>query len=417
MAPRKETAGNEAPAAPKETTERKDAAERKPVRDLQWTPPTLEEARAMPLGLALTCARNEYKEIRKTQEGQIQNRKYKYADLADILEAVNPTLARYGIEIFNETVIENVSIREEKKDDSRRRSRDDEPVQLGDVVEESWIMLAITAKKGGEDSCINLPICRVGEKPQLIGANLTYMRRYGLQLVLGISPDDDTDGQSPNQNESNSRREDRRYDPREDERRDDRWRDNPPRDERGEGERDEQHRRDERKDRQEPELSNMAKNHIDMIRSAGNMASCENFWKMFKDKNPSEYDFQIVKDIYKARYKQLRDSDPLNMDNRSREDGNQKNDEKPAAREPDVPLEDEHMSPEEMIRAIEKELNNVGSVEEYDEWVRKNKGLLDAATQFPPDAEAVNDMMDATLNRVIASGGRGNGGGRGSEDF
>lgn len=402
MAERNKPAERDANLAP--------AAPKKAETGFAWTPPSAEEAKAMPLGVAITCARNEYDSIRKTQEGQIQNRKYKYADLADILAAIDPVLAKYHIEIFNQTKIENLKVRPEEKKrddrDNRRRDRDEERSDPVGAEEEPWIILTVTAAKGDDESVAELPICRVGSKSQDIGAAITYMRRYGLQMVLGISPDDDTDGQSDDASSG------RRFDPREDERRardedsrsrdrdDDSWRDNPPRDERGENDR---RREDERgSGRRGPDLSRLALDTIQLIKTAGNTASCENFWKSFKSKNPSDDEFEHVKKIYVDRYKHLRDSDPLGMDERSR-DRRADEAEKP---KPDVPVEDEHVSPDEMIRNIEKELENITSLAAYHEWIEKNRLLLDAASQFPPDADTVNDMLDATMNRVIASGGR-----------
>lgn len=93
--------------------------------------------------------------------------KSKFADLATVLDTVKPTLAKHRLGVVQlPTEVEGVG-----------------PALSTMLIHESgeFVRSTIGLRPGKQD-------------PQGIGAALTYARRYGLQAVLGITADDDDDG-------------------------------------------------------------------------------------------------------------------------------------------------------------------------------------------------------------------------------
>lgn len=87
-----------------------------------------------------------------------------YADLADVLAAVRPTLAAEGIALV-------------------------QPIR----VTEHGAELVTALLKGAEriESALPLPL---DQKPQDMGSRLTYLRRFMLAALVGVAAEDDDDG-------------------------------------------------------------------------------------------------------------------------------------------------------------------------------------------------------------------------------
>lgn len=87
-----------------------------------------------------------------------------YADLADVLAAVRPTLAAQGIALV-------------------------QPIR----VTEHGAELVTALLKGDEriESALPLPL---DSKPQDMGSRLTYLRRFMLAALVGVAAEDDDDG-------------------------------------------------------------------------------------------------------------------------------------------------------------------------------------------------------------------------------
>lgn len=399
--------------AKKDTLEKTEEQVKPPVKDavydpetsIGWFEPTLAEARDMSLSRAMANARAEFGEIRKTKEGQIQNRKYMYADHADVLHAIVDVLAKYEIEVTHK-----VNYREMKRD--------------------TWMFIEVTASKFDDERSLEWPIGPVEDKNQTNGANLTYARRYAISALFNLAPDEDTDGQSPDSEDRrddrgrNDRRDygrDRRDDDRSnfdqrDERDPDAWREgvgDSDRDGRSGGDGNRSERREEPgavrsgKIRSEPDKGKgksagsddkAASIAIDSINSSGNKKSCETFWALFKAEtklDPKDTLFLEVKDAYTKRWRMHKaeedaQKDPLDVGG----NGN-----KPAP-EANIDASEDHISPDVALGEIETLLENCTSMVEYDRLLKEKVKLLDAASQFGPDKDTLDGMLEATMDRI-----------------
>ena len=112
---------------------------------------------------ALVAAQSEFPSIAKNAQGY----GYKYATLDDILTCVKPILQKNGLAIAQ--LLENDGIRTMLLHKS------------GEVIE-SWAQLPPLAEGKNMNAA------------QATGAAITYMRRYALSAILGLSVDEDTDG-------------------------------------------------------------------------------------------------------------------------------------------------------------------------------------------------------------------------------
>jgi len=123
------------------------------------------------LALALSKAQGEMKAPGKDRTAKIPGKdgkggyEYRYADLADVIEACRPALSKNGL-----AVVQPMS------------QRDGHIVLITRLLHESgeWI-----------DS--ELPM-GVYQRPQEQGSAITYARRYALSSLLGIAAEDDDDG-------------------------------------------------------------------------------------------------------------------------------------------------------------------------------------------------------------------------------
>lgn len=389
--------------------------------DRFWVPPTLAQAQAMDLSRSLANARAEYGQIQRTKEGQIQNRKYMYADHADVLNAVIDVLAKYEVEIAHEVVFRTITLAG-KNDRS---------------FDAYFMFLKVSAIKGEEERTLEWPIGPIDASNQTNGANLTYAKRYAISTLLNLAPDDDTDGVSPDESADNGyrgRRDDRGRDYDRDHGRrsnfdndvrqddPDAWRDEMERNgngnSRSNGDRDRQGgdrtavrsepvRRGPDQDRQRGEDRSYLV-AIDSLNSAGNRRSCEQFWQIFKkdtklDEGSEAY--EKVRAVYKERWGILkkeedRQKDPLGA-SEERQDRKRKDEgRKP---EPNVRVEEDHVSPDQAIDKLTTLLENAGSITEYHQILQDHQKMIDAAMQFPPDAELINDMKEVTEQRLRES--------------
>jgi ERF superfamily len=114
---------------------------------------------------ALVKANSAFKPVIRAATGQVgQNREYKYADLAGILDATMPALLAQGL------------------------------IVLQAVDAESSTLITRLAHVSGEWAEAAYPL-KLDLPPQQFGSSLTYGRRYSLQSLLNLASEDD-DGQA-----------------------------------------------------------------------------------------------------------------------------------------------------------------------------------------------------------------------------
>lgn len=117
------------------------------------------------IGAALAAFQAEMPVVGKNKRANIGKYAYTYADLADVMGAAAPILAKHGLAF----------------------------VATPRVSEAGGYELVGTLLHEGGDSLEGaLPI--KGNTPQELGSSLTYMRRYLLGCLTGIVTDDDDDG-------------------------------------------------------------------------------------------------------------------------------------------------------------------------------------------------------------------------------
>lgn len=124
---------------------------------------------------AMADAKAEFEPIVKRHEvafGEGKNRtSYKHEDLADISAAVDPSLAKYGLNVRH-----------------RATSNPNEPIRVTCIVthrmgySEETTLSAGADGSGGKNSI------------QSIGSTLTYLQRYTKRLALGLAVGRDNDG-------------------------------------------------------------------------------------------------------------------------------------------------------------------------------------------------------------------------------
>lgn len=114
---------------------------------------------------ALLAAQKEFPKIVKASDNPYF--KSKYAELPDILDAVNPVLHRHGLMVLQGT----------------------NGATDGHINVETAIF-----HESGEyiSSCLDLKLAK--DDPQGAGSGITYARRYGVCLALNLAPDKDDDG-------------------------------------------------------------------------------------------------------------------------------------------------------------------------------------------------------------------------------
>jgi hypothetical protein len=111
---------------------------------------------------ALFKAKQQFPIIPKNKTGRTGNQTYKYSDLGDILDLINPKLWEHGLFIT-------------------------QPIIGSDVVTK-----IIHAESGEVESYpMTLPVCSDVKE---YGAVITYFRRYAICAALGVITEEDTDG-------------------------------------------------------------------------------------------------------------------------------------------------------------------------------------------------------------------------------
>lgn len=133
------------------------------------------------LHAAMIAAFAEIKPIDRGAEGQIQNRRYAYATLADILAHVRPILAAHGLAVYQPPI--------------QRRDEATGTLFVGCATE---IM-----HTSGEYRRSEFAIACPNETPQGMGSVLTYARRYSYPFFIQADEDDD-DGAAGQPNHSQS---------------------------------------------------------------------------------------------------------------------------------------------------------------------------------------------------------------------
>jgi hypothetical protein len=121
------------------------------------------------LNAALARAQANFAPITRSSVGQAGTRKYKYADLGAVIRATMPPLAA-----------EQLSLRQ--------------PIRHRDG--RMWVVTELHHSSGQYITDDGLPLS-MNLKPQDLGSELTYMRRYGVCSMLGVaSEEDDDDGRT-----------------------------------------------------------------------------------------------------------------------------------------------------------------------------------------------------------------------------
>lgn len=117
---------------------------------------------------ALTKALAEMKNPPKTHKANVGKFSYTYAGLPEIIDASRPILAKHKL-----TVLQSAEATD------------------GHIA----IVTTILHESGEWVSSAPLSIAPLQTDPQKAGIAITYGRRYSLTAMLGLAPDDDTDGQ------------------------------------------------------------------------------------------------------------------------------------------------------------------------------------------------------------------------------
>lgn len=124
------------------------------------------------LAAALSKMQGQVGAVYKNKTAKVQMKNggtytYTYADLAGIWETIRPTLMTNGLAVTQ--------------------------TFIGATIE------TILMHQSGQWIKSILPLSFEGLKPQELGSLITYMRRYAITSILGISADEDDDGESVQQ--------------------------------------------------------------------------------------------------------------------------------------------------------------------------------------------------------------------------
>lgn len=152
--------------------------ESKPIEQVAATKTPEQPTQLKPLGeidklaAALAKAQGEIKPPAKTKTVDFQPErgsrvKYKYADLADVMEAIKGPLSKNGLSIMHRI---------------HRESRS------------SYMLETTLLHESGQSISSWYPLPDpITSKPQTFGGLLTYARRYSVSALVGIASDDDQD--------------------------------------------------------------------------------------------------------------------------------------------------------------------------------------------------------------------------------
>lgn len=129
----------------------------------------MTEQQGSELGAALARVQTQLPPIGKGSTANIGQYKFKYADLADISAAVLPLLGANGLSWLTMPTLD----------------------EQGHFVLRYELLHA-----SGESRVGFYPLPAATSKAQDLGSAITYARRYALSSMVGITPDEDDDGQS-----------------------------------------------------------------------------------------------------------------------------------------------------------------------------------------------------------------------------
>ena len=122
---------------------------------------------------ALAAAQGEIQNPGKDKVAKVPTKtggsySYSYADIADVLSTARPVLSKHGLAV----------------------------VQLPVMASGQLVLKTRIIHKTGQWIESDYPVCDIGGDHRVMGAALTYARRYALCPMLGIAADEDTDGET-----------------------------------------------------------------------------------------------------------------------------------------------------------------------------------------------------------------------------
>lgn len=121
------------------------------------------------LAKALSAAQGEFPEIQRDKEVKVATQKgqytFKYAELSSIIEATKKSMAKHGLSIMSAPA----------------------------SSPEGLVLTTRLSHASGEWVEGDFPLDK-GARPQDLGSQLTYFRRYAITGLLHIATDDDVDG-------------------------------------------------------------------------------------------------------------------------------------------------------------------------------------------------------------------------------
>jgi hypothetical protein len=125
------------------------------------------------LAAALAKARGEFPAIPKHRTATVVMKSggkysYSYADISDVLDAITPALSKHGLCVTQHTVLDKL-----------------------DMNLETWLI-----HSSGQYIWSIYPVCSIASDHKMMGAALTYARRFSLTAVVGVAADDDGDGEN-----------------------------------------------------------------------------------------------------------------------------------------------------------------------------------------------------------------------------
>jgi hypothetical protein len=130
----------------------------------------VQQPRNAKLAAALCKAQGEFVQPEKNKEVEVKKEgkllyKTRYADLKNVIESFRGALSRNGLSF----------------------------VQKTRIAERGWRLVLILMHESGEFDETEMPIL-LEQAPQLVGSQLTYLKRYQAAAYFGIAADDDDDG-------------------------------------------------------------------------------------------------------------------------------------------------------------------------------------------------------------------------------
>lgn len=124
---------------------------------------------------ALAKARVEFAAVAKTKTATVQTKSgapytYTYADLANVVESITPALSRHGLAIVQ---------------------------RLAFLTPNTWGLVTELRHDSGQVLSSVYPLPDPGSvRPQELGSQITYARRYSVCAIVGIAAEEDDDAQA-----------------------------------------------------------------------------------------------------------------------------------------------------------------------------------------------------------------------------